>query len=491
MKHIKFIIFFCITFYNTILGDHYKKCLCLVRKRNNFVLTVSVLSTLAAVYYVARSINKKILGGESFSGIFQKCNLYKDRIYICNEWIKKFIVPAGGYLAIGNFFNQNNSINFQEQRIGKLIMKDTLGLISEEKNTILNNIDTSAQTDCLDNFPRLYWFRDLIEKFFYKAYVSGEANKEAKDYYKTIEEIEYAIQNFTGKDETVLNLQDSELEKNKKDLEIYKNKESKIFLEKFQFDNIDYPSYLKQLCDHRNDILKKQFDKKIMVYSVGLFFLLGVCTYGVYICSFFKQYIDQNGLNNGNPLMQFLYKCKWYFLMKIIVTNVDWLYWSLGVMQYVVLPSISLIFLSKFSTYKYNNNLAYNLNKIGAWKTSVFTLWDSLSINYIKQNFKDLSNTYHDILISSEKLKDKDNIYKVCQMACSIDDKFDWEERVHLKSIVSMQGLTILQMYKIILFYKQLFTDTANDKPVKELEKTEMPNIRSLEDLSILLYERF
>jgi len=414
IKFIKCFIFFNIFFYSRVLVSmekkwsrdvniDYKRCICLPRKRNNVLLTVGVLSTLGAVYYIANKTNKKILQGESFTGVLQRCNVYKDKIFLVDQWIKKFIVPVGIYLTIGNYFNKKNNIEYRNHNIGKLMMRNDAHLIIEKSKlqdiAIYNSFSESTLGTWLEGrhflHPIFHPIRNRFEIYFAIA-TKKNSNEKATDYYQLIEKIENEIENFDEKKQTeVLNLEE-------------------FFDKSIEQNEYLFMDFLQKICNHANEKLKKDFDNqriKLFWLTAGLVFF---CSYLVYRCFLGKKYIEKHGLGHCDILTRFLYDNQWFWLNKVICANVDWVYWSLGFMQYVILPGLSLIFFLKYLAYKNNNNLAYNLNKVFGWSYTFFVFWTLKKAEEYKRSLKKAEEYKNKLsgVLSEELLCKEDKAYE-------------------------------------------------------------------------------
>jgi hypothetical protein len=109
-----------------------------------------------------------------------------------------------------------------------------------------------------------------------------------------------------------------------------------------------------------------------------------------------------------------LYDNQWFWLNKVICANVDWVYWSLGFMQYVILPGLSLIFFLKYLAYKNNNNLAYNLNKVFGWSYTFFVFWTLKKAEEYKRSLEKAEEYKNKLsgVLSEELLCKEDKAYK-------------------------------------------------------------------------------
>jgi hypothetical protein len=396
MKNIKKRILFLVFLHNSISpSNHYKDIICLSRKKNNFLLTVGVLSIIGTVYAIANSTNKKILRGEAFTGIFQSCNLYRDRIFNANEWIKKFILPFAGYLTIGNFFNKNNSINFKDQRIGKLIkirnQELCMGQINKQLDSIVtyNSWESSSLVRWITTKPLLFDIYRFIgieklHKYFNIAHHKDHLSMKSIEYYDAISQMEDAIENFDlHKSWLVLNGEES-----------YGDVRRVHELAQYQL-----------ISQSINKELYHDFKKKMIAFGLGGIMLGVFFIYLYYKCDLAKKYIEKNGLGNGDFLTEFLHKNQWWGIKKVICCHVDKLYSSLGIMQYILLPISYLIFCNKFLQYKYDNQLSYNLNIVFSLNFKFFDFWtQDKAIQDCRVLWGDYTNNKRAVLLKIKQL---------------------------------------------------------------------------------------
>ena len=173
-----------------------------------------------------------------------------------------------------------------------------------------------------------------ISKYFHYA--------ENENYYKEITLLKNEIKNTDKKKENTI-LNSKKIDEKNDNKKILSDDDKKI------------------LSDHNNK-LNAIFKKKFYFYTIISFINISLLIFGIYQISSIKEYIEKYSLTNAHFIIKFLQNNRYYSIMKILLTHIDWR--LLKISPYIIFGPAIIFNLNILEKYYKNNQLLYNTNNI-------------------------------------------------------------------------------------------------------------------------------
>lgn len=356
----------------------YNQLIIMPKRRINTLYFFGSMSGLAAIWFLARHNYYKILKGEDYTfGWLKGLNAYKDSVCKVSLWAKNAIIPLLAYGEIGRLKMTKNELEFKDKNYGKvLILRNGIKKDALPKMNVDNFFDNSLVANIMHktDWSRVifYKIRDGIEissekvkKIFNLFGIEGEGSgykcyfglhsyfysTSNKDYYKNIALFEKEMEDPDRQEKKILNFEKINIEN------------------QYNQDN----QYKKKVFE-KNEELYVKFKMKKNCYIFVTIILTVALLSSIYSMVLLKEYIETYGLGHGDFLTTFLKDYQWYKTAGLICSNLDWIYWFLGIAEYGILPLGIVFLLSAVINFYKNNKNIYNINKIVIEKNNLLNI---------------------------------------------------------------------------------------------------------------------